>query len=474
MSMKAKIRKAERALEKHQAAARQCPYRPQYHFLPPANWMNDPNGTLFHNGEYHLFYQLNPYRPRWGRIHWGHARSVDLLHWEHLPIALAPGPGLRELHCFSGCCAIAADGRPTIFYTSISAKSFATKVTRFAEQWSAAGDAELIAWEKLPQNPVLSEAQHHPHENIRNWRDPYLWKEQNRWWMVIAGQEKGEKFGSVYLYQSADLARWETVGRLHQGNPSLGRTWECPNYFRLGDKRVLVVSPFRQVIYSVGEFRDQRHHAEDWHILDHGKSFYATNTFMDDKERVVMVGWVKAKGKGRWAGCLSLPREVRLDSQNRLITAPIPELKSLRNKHQHLERSLDGSVALAGSAPYFGECVEVQARFNLDRAEAIGFDLIDDDETYKIRLDFASNTLQVAGEQATLQFPLQPQQVDLHLFIDQCVIEVFLNGRETFTTVFYPQLGENNALKIAPFFVRAQGKVQIDFWTLRGIFPKEA
>ena len=74
--------------------------------------MNDPNGTLFHEGTYHLFYQHNPYRPRWGRIHWGHARSRDLVHWEHLPIALAPDGGIAERHCFSGCCAIAADGTP--------------------------------------------------------------------------------------------------------------------------------------------------------------------------------------------------------------------------------------------------------------------------------------------------------------------------------------------------------------------------
>ena len=130
--MKKQIKKATKALQKNIPLAWENPYRPQYHFRPPANWMNDPNGTLYHDGYYHLFYQHNPYRPRWGRIHWGHARSKDLVHWEHLPIALAPDPGWKEVHCFSGCCVIAPDGTPTIFYTNISARSFTTGVRRYA------------------------------------------------------------------------------------------------------------------------------------------------------------------------------------------------------------------------------------------------------------------------------------------------------------------------------------------------------
>ncbi len=157
--------------------------------------MNDPNGTIFHNGEYHLFYQHNPYKPHWGQIHWGHASSKDLVHWEHLPIALAPDPGLNELHCFSGCCVIADDGTPWVFYTSISAKSFATAVRRFAEQWAATSNTAMITWGKHPLNPILSEETHHPNSRIRNWRDPYIWKEKDNWYMVIAGQEKGGKFG---------------------------------------------------------------------------------------------------------------------------------------------------------------------------------------------------------------------------------------------------------------------------------------
>ena len=120
--MKKSLETAQQALENAIPAAQADPLRPRYHFAAPAQWMNDPNGTIFINGEYHLFYQLNPYAAHWGEIHWGHAKSADLVHWEHLPIALAPAYELGERHCFSGCC-VNDNGTPTIFYTSCGWKS---------------------------------------------------------------------------------------------------------------------------------------------------------------------------------------------------------------------------------------------------------------------------------------------------------------------------------------------------------------
>ena len=148
----------------------------------------------------------------------------------------------------------------------------------------------------------------------------------------------GKKVGSVLLYQSNDLYDWEYLGPLYQGEPRLGKTWECPNYFQLGEKFVLVVSPFRQVIYSIGEFKDHQHIGDTWYTFDHGKDFYATNTYIDDKNRTILVGWIKVDGKGSWAGCLSLPREMRLDHQDQLVVTPIPELESLRQKHRRFHQ----------------------------------------------------------------------------------------------------------------------------------------
>jgi len=467
-SMKKAIQKATQALQKNISAAQNNPYRPRYHFLPPANWMNDPNGTVYHNGEYHLFYQFNPYKPKWGRLHWGHAKSKDLVHWEHLPIALAPDGFPDELHCWSGCCVIAGN-TPTIFYTSVNPPALISKARRYSQQWAATSDSEMLVWEKHPRNPILSETKHHPDLKPHHWRDPYVWQEGEGWFMVLGGQHPGGKFGSVYLYESKNLFDWDYVGILAHGDEIECTAWECPNYFRLGDKYVLIVSPFSPVIYSVGDFQNHHHTGRNWFVFDHGKDFYATNTYMDGQGRTIIVGWIKVEGQGGWAGCLSLPRTVTLDAGYQLQIHPLPELKQLRQKHQRFERKLETPVELAGTAPYFGECVEILAKFDFQTAESVGFRLMDDQGEFLINYDFAAHTLQAIHERAKLQFESDPGHLKLHIFIDKSVIEIFINDRETFSTIFYPNLAENNTLKIAPFFVNAQGTITLDFWTLNSI-----
>jgi beta-fructofuranosidase len=467
--MKSRIKKAASALKSSLPEARSSSYRPQYHFSPPANWMNDPNGTIYVNGEYHLFYQHNPYNARWGRIHWGHARSRDLVRWEHLPIALAPDPGLKELHCFSGCCVIRDDGIPVVFYTNVSAISFLTAVRRFTQQWAAVGTPDLLVWEKHPDNPILDESIHPAGRMPRNWRDPYVWKSELGWYMITAGQFKGEKFGSVLLYQSPNLMEWVYLGRLYQGDERQGKTWECPNYFQLGEKYVLVVSPFNRVIYSIGEFIGHEHVSEGWFTFDHGMDFYATNTYTVGKDRVIVVGWIKAKDDGLWAGCLSIPRVLNLDGGNQLWIQPLPELESLRHKHTRYERKLDTAIEFAGTGPYFGESVEIKAEYDLQAAKSVGFRLIDDEDEHLIQYNFLSQTFRVFEKSAQLQFPAPPGRLTLHIFVDRSVVEIFINARETFTAVFYPKLGEHHTLKISPFVTGVRGGFSIDFWTLEGM-----
>lgn len=461
--MQTKIQKAARTLQKSIQKAQSDPWRPRYHFAPPANWMNDPNGTIYHNGEYHLFYQFNPAKPKWGNLHWGHAKSKDLVHWEHLPIALAPEGFPKEMHCYSGCCVIADDGTPTIFYTSMNAKSRIRGITRFSEQWMATGSPDLVTWEKHTANPFLSEAIHG--EQIpQHWRDPYVWQENDRWLMVLCGQYAGEKFGSVFLYQSENLLDWEFVNRLYQDTKAQGKGWECANYFRSGEQYVLVISPYGPVIYSIGDFDGVQHHAGCWFTLDHGKNFYATNTYMDDQGRTILVGWVKAKGEG-WAGCLSLPREIDL-VEGDLLVKPFAALAMLRQSHQNFERNLETKTEIAGTAPIYGERIEIKAKYKFDEVESFGFKLIDDEDEHELVFDFLAHRLQLGDDFADLQFTRDSDQIELHIFVDYAVIEIFINDREVFTTLFYPKLAETHALKIAPFVKNAQGKFSIEVWKL--------
>src|SRR5512143_2188777 len=118
--------------------------RPRYHFLPPANWMNDPNGPIYYDGYYHLFYQHNPFADTWGNIHWGHARSRDLLYWEHLPIALRPAFELGEQHCYSGCAGVDDQGRVLLIYTSVGFERDGVHLPN--QQWAALGSPDLVTW----------------------------------------------------------------------------------------------------------------------------------------------------------------------------------------------------------------------------------------------------------------------------------------------------------------------------------------
>jgi beta-fructofuranosidase len=214
------------------------PHRPHYHFLPPANWMNDPNGLLQWKGQYHLFYQYNPDGPVHERIHWGHAVSSDLVHWADLPIALAPTPGRADADgCWSGC-AIDNHGIPTLIYSGVHPQVVCL----------ATGDDDLLTWEYYPGNPVIAGP---PAEFLAgtggHFRDPFVWKEGDSWYLLIGSKREGVG-GMLRLYRSPDLTTWHYLYPLLVGDASIlhpvwmGVMWECPDFLTFGDRRVLLFS----------------------------------------------------------------------------------------------------------------------------------------------------------------------------------------------------------------------------------------
>src|ERR1051325_4638830 len=151
------------------------PHRPRYHFLPPSNWMNDPNGLIQWRGRYHMFYQYNPYAAVWGNISWGHAVSDDLVHWEDLPVALTPdADGVDANGCYSGI-AVDNNGVPTIVYTGVRGPNELACI--------ATGDDELISWQKYPGNPVIQSTP--PGIDLVAYRDHSVWREDGMWYQVV-------------------------------------------------------------------------------------------------------------------------------------------------------------------------------------------------------------------------------------------------------------------------------------------------
>ena len=454
------------------------PHRPAFHFLPERNWMNDPNGLIQWRGRFHLFYQHNPNGPHHADMHWGHAVSGDLVHWEHLPIALAPTPGGPDKDgVFSGC-AVDHDGVPTLVYTGV----------RPEVQCIATGSEDMLTWTKHAGNPVIPAPPHGL--EVTGFRDPWVWREDGVWYMVVGSGIKG-KGGAALLYRSPDLLAWEYVQPILVGDKDeTGEMWECPCFFPLGGKHVLLVSAHRTVLYFIGTYRDHVFTPESQGNTDFGGHFYAAQGLLDDQGRRIMWGWMwegredEAQRAAGWAGVQSLPRVVTLRDDGKLGIAPADEFSMLRHKHGHWD-----DVEVAPGAPWtpedaLGDCLEIQARLAPPRDGATELRVRrspDGEEETVVRYDASAKTLSVDRARSSLSdtqskdvrsAPLTPGPdgtLDLHVFVDRSVIEVFANGHCCLTARVYPTRSEATGVAFT-----AEGGAaairELDVWSLKSIW----
>ena len=426
-------------------------HRPRYHFLPPANWMNDPNGLIQWRGRYHLFYQYNPNGAFHGTIHWGHAVSEDLVRWRELPIALAPTPGGPDKEgVFSGC-AVDRDGVPTLMYTGIR-----PEVQCLAEPADA--DApDLVAWRKHPANPVIAA----PPDGLEleGFRDPFVWREAGEWRCAIGTGIKGVG-GAVFLYRSPDLVEWQYLHELCRGDlTETGRMWECPNFFPLGGKHVLLISPIplQKVLYMVGEYRDGRFTPERTGVLDDGGCYYAPQVMRDDRGRWLMWGWlregrdVETQKAAGWSGAMSLPTQLALTEDGRLALRPVPELEALRGGHRdwkdfELEDDVRNALAV------HGEQLEIALAIEPGDAAEVGLSVLrspDRAEETRIVYDRAAGELWVDPERRRVAVRLDTDgTLGLRVFVDGSVVAVFAADGTCITSRAYPTRPDSRGVSL--------------------------
>jgi beta-fructofuranosidase len=435
---------AEQALARATAAvqaatprAQADPAHPLFHVASPAQWMNDPNGPIFYKGYYHLFYQLHPFSDQDGQKYWGHVRSRNLVQWEHLPIALAPSGDQGEEAIWSGCCTLNGLGQPTIFYTSIARGKSAFD---HAEQWAATSDDDLVHWQKSPANPVLSEALHGGRK-IYDWRDPFVFHEGKRTFLVAGGHlaTNGQAAVNIYEAQNAALTRWTYRGVLFQVPDA--PTAECPNFFKLGNLWVLLVSPYGKVQYYVGDFNPDtcRLSPRSRGVLDYGPNFYAPNTLQLADGRRVVWGWVNGFSSGHgWNGCLSLPRELSLSRAGTLQQIPAPALKELRGKAVAWHGLQCDNAQKDLPLPKTG-ALEIEAEVNLGTAQAVEMQLqrnANDPNPVRVRYDGTQLTVM------DVKFPWHASEaapaLKLHIFVDRSVLEVIANDTVAVTKTIPP------------------------------------
>jgi beta-fructofuranosidase len=466
------------------------PHRPRYHFLPPANWMNDPNGLIQWRGQYHLFYQYNPFAPVWGAIHWGHALSDDLVHWRDLPIALAPTPGtVDEYGVFSGC-AVDNHGVATVLYTGVRKPAHGARIELPCLATST--DADLVTWTKYPDNPVIAAPP--PGFDVLGFRDHAVWQEADTWYQVIGSGIRGVG-GTVLLYRSADLRHWDYVRPICVGDrTTTGDIWECPDLFALGNQHVLMVSPvpLRKTLFFLGSFRDHRFEARSSGTVDDGGYFYAPQSFTDDHGRRIMFGWLwegrseAAQRAAGWAGVMSLPRLLRPRSDGALGVDPAPELRALRGQHRRLGNT---PVAPAATIPLDiqGAALEIVAQFRPGRAAQFGLKVCcapDGSEQTLIVYEPGRGWLSIDRAHSSLDRTVQREPhgthvklahgepLKLHIFVDHSVVEVYANSKACLTSRIYPSRADSVGVEL---FARG-GPAQLqhlDFWQMDSIWAAE-
>ena len=313
----------------------------RYHFEPKKGWMNDPNGLIYCRGQYHAFFQHNPKEPRWGPMHWGHAVSRDLIHWEELPIALYPDMDYEnEGGCFSGS-AVEMDGRLYLIYTSVSRELKQTQSVAFSD--------DGIHFTKYSGNPVIRV---NP-LGYPDFRDPKVTPIDGTYHMVVG--TGNETSGKVLLFTSADLLQWEYAGVLFEGEEYAGCI-ECPDLFRLGSKYVLMFSKIggkeRSTHFVVGDLIDGKLVNYTLSRPEWGIDFYAPQTFTDGT-RSIMIGWMyhwgkEAPGGCEFAGALSIPRELSLQG-GEIRNFPVKEAWPLMTKHSRYVQTEGNQLILLNS-----------------------------------------------------------------------------------------------------------------------------
>lgn len=466
------------------------PHRPGFHFTPPSMWMNDPNGMVYYEGEYHLFYQYHPESAVWGPMHWGHAVSTDMVHWTHLPIALYPDD--RGL-IFSGSAVVdwkntsgfGKDGKPPLvaIFTQHLMEGEKAGRSDFQYQSIAYSNDRGRTWTKYAGNPVVPNT-----KKIKDFRDPkVIWDEaSNQWVMVFAAQDH------VKIWGSNDLKKWNHLSDFGQSVGAHGGVWECPDFFPMtiegsNEKRWVLLQSLNPgspnggsgTQYFVGNFDGKTFTLDPafsgsakkgsgvW--LDWGRDNYAGVTWSDvpvSDGRRLFLGWMSnwdyamVVPTEKWRSAMTLPRTLNLvktATGPRLISQPVKELETLRGKKYSLAaQTLEKSYSLTDRFGFSPASAELILDFDLasSTANRFGIELSNSKgERYLVGYNVAKNHFfsdrMHAGD---LSFSnkfaerihiaprsIKDNKIQLHIFFDVASAELFADGGLiALTDIFFP------------------------------------
>lgn len=471
----------ERTIEKEQ--------KPDFHLCTRVGWMNDPNGFSYYKGEYHLFYQYHPYDSHWGPMHWGHAVSADLMHWRYLPAALAPDMGYDRDGCFSGSAVVLPDGRHLLLYTGVSKETQPDGSMRDVQtQCIALGDG--VDYEKYAKNPVLTKKDLPEGSSKFDFRDPKMWQKPDGSYRCVAGNCTEGGDGQVLLFGSPNGIDWKYEKILVANHGRFGRMWECPDFFMLDGKAVLLTSPMDMLPHEfeyhngngslclIGSYDEETDTFVEEHnqAVDYGIDFYATQTILSPDGRRIMVAWMQNWDTCNlhtpdqpWLGQMTLPRELSVKN-GRLYQKPVRELENLRGEEvRHENVTFTDVIRLKGVE---GRKVDMELTIrpadvsNIYRKFAVRFA---QNETYQTSISFRpyesivkvdrkfSGSRRAIIHQRRCLVNNKDGNIKLRVILDKFSVEVFVNdGEYVLTATMYTDL----AAEGISFF--ADGDVTMD------------
>ncbi|HEY9045767.1 MAG TPA: glycoside hydrolase family 32 protein, partial [Ohtaekwangia sp.] len=478
-------------------------YRPAYHFSPAQNWTNDPNGLVYFKGEYHLFYQYNPYANVWGHMSWGHAVSNDLLHWEHLPVALREYTDKvsgDSIMIFSGSAVVDSantsgffkngEGGIVAMYTSHVHKNNQQLLQHQSIAYSADKGRTFTRYEN---NPVLD-------KKLKDFRDPKVfWYAPGQKWIVTVVIP--DKFKAQF-YESKDLKEWKLLSEFGPIGDT-AKIWECPDLVEVPlldnptkKKWVLLISnshpqgpAYVGMQYFVGNFDGKKFIAENPKqyplYLEYGKDFYAAVTFNNIPQRdgrTILLGWANNWAYGQaipthpWRSAMTLPREIYLRNTPagyRIVQRPVKELLTLRG--DSIPSELLGKVFPETSFEIEYELIESTSSHvglkivtGKNEESVIGYDR-KKSEVYFDRTrsgNVAFHTAFASVERVPVKF--QQGKLKLHVFVDNSIVEVYINdGEQVITDQIFPTSTEYS---LQQFSEGGNATTHIQVWKMKSIW----
>lgn len=417
--------------------------RAQFHFSPKRGWNNDPNGMVYYNGEYHLFFQHNPYGVEWGNMHWGHAVSKDLVHWEEVGEALYPD---RFGTMFSGSAVVDKNNSSGL---GVDSKSPMVLFYTAEGSWiqGLAYSLDGRHFEKL-QEPIVSKF-------TDGNRDPkVIWHEPTKKWVMVLYVELENQQHTMHFLTSSNLKEWETTSIFNGGIGDDRYLFECPEFYQLEVegkpeiKKWILTGANSE--YAIGTFDGNTFHPETERLNgQHGRDFYAAQTFNNDpNNRRIEIGWWRthtAEQGNHFNQSMSLPMEIKLRETPegiRIAREPVEAFKDLRKKHQPFE-----IAKIQDQVPYSilgikGNLLEVHTRFSAIEAEEIEFSI----KGVKVVYDVAKESITVDGVQAEL--PILNDQLDLSIYVDRTGLEIFAHNGVFYMPININIDGENKNLEL--------------------------